>query len=101
MTAFERIVGEVDGLRTLFVVPTIPDSAPEPVREGLARRRLALINGECPCGGRRPRLSRQQRRAAQRRTGADIGSLQVVHEDGCPAIDEILLAHLRGWRWAQ
>lgn len=101
MTAFEAIQGEIDGLSTLFVVPVLPDDAPELVREGIARRRLSVINGLCPCGGRRPQLSRAQRREAKRRSGADVGSFEVVHEDDCPAISEAVRAHLRGWRWAQ
>lgn len=98
MTAFDYIYGEVDGLSTLFVVPSIPEDAHESVREGIARRRLATVNGECPCGGRRPRLSRAQRRAAQRRTGGDVGSFAVEHEADCPAVAEATEAHIRGWR---
>ena len=92
---FETVLGEVDGLRTLFVVPIIPDGAPEPVREGIARRRLATIVGTCPCGARRPRLSRQQHRQIERERFH--GRLDVAHEPGCPATDDRLAAAIRAW----
>lgn len=42
---FELIFGDVEGIRTAFVVPTIPDDAPPAIRETLARRRLATVSG--------------------------------------------------------
>jgi len=85
----EPVIGDMQGIRTLFLVPTIPDDAPGPVREGLARRRLATISGLCPCGARRPKLSRQQLRWI-RRKGADIHHLAVLHEPDCMASDDNL-----------
>jgi hypothetical protein len=41
----------------VFLLPVIPDDAPPLVREGIARRRLVVICGECPCGGRSRRLA--------------------------------------------
>lgn len=44
-TAFELIAGDVEGIRTAFIVPAIPDGAPPRVREALARRRLLDTGG--------------------------------------------------------
>lgn len=89
------VLGEVDGVPTMFVVTAIPDDAPAAVREGIARRRLATLNGVCPCGAVRPRLTRQQRRAIQR--GRFHGHAAIEHEDGCPAIDATLVPLVRAW----
>lgn len=91
----EMMIGDVGGLRTLFVVPIIPDDAPDHIREGIARRRLVTLTGICPCGARRPKLSRQQRRAIER--GRFHGSLNFVHENDCSASDETLIPALRAW----
>jgi hypothetical protein len=94
---FETLTGEVEGIPTVFVVLAIPDDAPHVVREALARRRLATMTGECPCGARRPKLSRQARRRLAR--GEQFGEVSesfliVEHEHGCPAGD---VDTLRAW----
>lgn len=86
-----------DGSRGLFVLPAIPEDASPTAREGLARRRIAALTGECPCGSE-VSLSRQQRRARQRqRAKAAVTRIVFSHEPGCPATDEILIPLLREW----
>jgi hypothetical protein len=38
--------------RVLFVVPTVPDGASPALKNALALRRSALLEGECGCGAR-------------------------------------------------
>lgn len=91
---FEALDGDVEGIPTTFVVPIVPESAPPALREGLVRRRLAVVEGACPCGARRPRLSRQVRRAAARGAGLAAAWLTVVHASDCPGGDEVLIGLL-------
>ncbi len=89
-----------DGRRAMFVLPVIPEDAPADIREGLARRRLAALTGQCPCGAEDPSLSRQQRRArARQRAKATTTALRAVfeHEYGCLAQDAVLIPLLRCW----
>lgn len=94
------ISGELDGISTMFVVPTVPEDAPPVVREGLARRRITTIKGVCPCGGSRPKLPRSvRRRLARAGQPAELHSVAVEHEHDCPAVAQETEAHMRGWRW--
>lgn len=75
--------------RVLFVLPTIPENAPFRIREGIARRRIATMTGECPCGGKRDPFS-----------AIKPGSVAVAdfpHEPRCPAITGPLVKALRRW----
>ena len=93
--------GSVEGISTAFVVPALPDDAPAVVREGIARRRLATIRGECPCGARRPRLNRELRRRLKRDGSTpETCSVDIEHELDCPAVAHETVAHVRGWRWS-
>lgn len=100
MTALlsDLIIRDIGGVRTAIVVPAIPDDAPPEVREGIARRRILYVTGECPCGARL-RLDRATRRAAARSRKAGrpgmVTHQRVEHEDGCPAVDETLTAAMR------
>jgi hypothetical protein len=100
VTGFDVFSGTVEGIDTAFVVPTLPDDASPVVREGIARRRLATINGECPCGAHRPPLNRELRRRLKRDGGSPAAySVDIEHESDCPAIAEETIAFVRGWRW--
>jgi hypothetical protein len=79
----------------VFLLPVIPDDAPLLVREGAARRRLAVLEHRCPCGGRSP-LNRAERRRLAKARG-QVTCSEFVHEDGCPAADNILLDAVRRW----
>lgn len=99
---YDVTVIEYCGLRTAVVLPIPPEGAPASVVEGITRRRLAMIEGACPCGAGRPGLSREQRRPAARglsRTDVAV-SITVEHEAGCPATDELLLPAIEAWRLA-
>lgn len=64
--------------RRLALVGPLPDDAPELVREGLARRRIAATAGRCPCG------------ATLDFSAAKPGTVVVAavqHERNCPAAD--------------
>jgi hypothetical protein len=89
-----------DGRRALYLLPVIPDDAPDPIREGIARRRVAALTGDCPCGAHNATLSRQQRRARQRRTSkrqANPAAFAFEHEYDCPAGDQRLIPMLQAW----
>jgi hypothetical protein len=97
VTGFELAIGETwDGETYAFLLPTVPDQAPEAVREGLARRRITAVTGRCPCGGRLTLPNRKERRRATR--SRRPVHLRVEHENDCPAIDDTLTAALRGWK---
>lgn len=78
----ETIVTERDGRRVLLVLPQIPEGdAPYAVREGIARRRITALRGECPCGAIMARDS----------------TAEAVHESRCPAVTKVLLKAIRRW----
>jgi hypothetical protein len=79
----------LDGERALVLDTEIPDSAPETIKEGLARRAAVNAAGVCPCGARAVLPNRATRRQAAR-SGAML-QVTVEHENDCPAL-------LRGWR---
>jgi hypothetical protein len=90
------------GIRAMYVLPVIPDNAPDTIREGIARRRLAALTGKCPCGADSPELSRQQRRAraraqAKRAASATLTRATFEHEPDCPAIDTNLVPLIQAW----
>ena len=86
----ELIIGThpVLGVKTAYVLPVIPDNAPYMVREGLARRRITAMTGQCPCG-------------AVMDVGTpvpgEVASIAVEHERGCPAITAKLERAVRRW----
>ncbi len=86
----ELIIGmhPVLGVKTAYVLPVIPDNAPYMVREGLARRRITAMTGQCPCGAVMDTGDLQ--------AGA-ITNVAVEHEDGCPAITTKLAKAVRRW----
>lgn len=77
-----------DGGRGLAVLPVIPDDAPYLVREGIARRRITSLTGECPCGARLDY-------PAAIRGGVSIAEIE--HEPGCAAITTKLAKAMRRW----
>lgn len=88
------------GGRAAYVLPVIPEDADPEIREGLARRRVAALTGECPCGADSPELSRQQRRAkarAQAKRTTTLTRAAFEHEPECPAVDTNLVPLLRAW----
>lgn len=90
-----------DGTRALYMLPAIPDDAPDDIREALARRRIAALTGRCPCGEISTELTRQQRRARQRRQAKQqLRPAQTAvfeHEHDCPAGDQRLIPLIRAW----
>lgn len=66
-----------DGSQALYVSPTIRESDPPAVREGIARRRILAQTGECPCGAR----SLFDPRQISPTLVMDV----IHHENDCPA----------------
>jgi hypothetical protein len=91
---------DIAGVPVAMVLPVVPEDAPERLREGIARRRLVMINGQCPCGAERTLPNRAQRRAMKRDAarGSAVWHLTVQHEPNCPANDHLVLAALKEWR---
>lgn len=87
----EAVTFDVGTVRAMALLPVIPDDAPDPVREGIARRRIATIEGRCPCGVGVD-YSQIPRGAVTHRT--------VNHRDHCPAITRNVRRALRRWRQA-
>lgn len=75
-------------MRTLFVLPIIPEDAPYAVREGIARRRVAATTGRCPCGA----VTDYGELAA-----GTVGVGEVQHERLCPAATAKLVKACRRW----
>ena len=64
--------------KVVYLGPEIDDSWPERLKEGMARRRLVVVSGSCPCG-------------AQMVLPDDIepgsfNSLEIEHFGDCPAV---------------
>lgn len=97
MTGFDLAIADTwDGDTVAFLLPTIPSDAPAEIREGIARRRVTAVTGECPCGAGLVLPNRAERRKAAR-TGEPI-QMSVEHEDGCPAVDDVLIVAIREWK---
>ena len=95
------IVKKMFGTTAAMVLPVIPEDAPHEVREGVARRRLVMETGECPCGAELAGPNRRQRRQMARDRARGQGALWQVtvrHEDDCPALDGPLYDAIRRWR---
>jgi len=90
-----RVVTLPDGRRAMVLDNDIPDDAPQPVREGLARRAVVNEGGDCPCGASWPRPNREQRRKLK--APCALLRVDVEHEVDCPAGTAVLLAAVRAW----
>ena len=84
-----------DGRRALILDCEIPDDAPEPIREGLARRALANSGHPCPCGGAWVQPNRAQRRKLKQ--PGTLTRLEVFHEADCPAGNDVLIPLIKAW----
>jgi hypothetical protein len=73
----------------LYVGAEIPEDASPIVREGIVRRRMALLNGLCVCGATVELPSRRERRAG-------VTVLHIFHAEGCAAASPELDEYLRG-----
>lgn len=62
----------------VYVGPILNDADPPRRKEGIARRRLVITGGRCPCGAT---IGTPYRHAD------GLIHVNVEHEDGCPAID--------------
>lgn len=83
----EVVILDAGGVRTLALLPTIPENAPYKVREGLARRRVTLVNGTCPCGA-----------VANHLAATGGGVVEVEHDRLCPADTDRLVKAIRRWK---
>lgn len=83
-------IRELDGQRIGYVLADPPEDGPADVREGVARQNVVAFGGTCPCGARMVLPNRAERRRHARQ-GQPI-TVNVEHEDGCPAITTSLLA---------
>lgn len=84
-----------DGRRALILDCEIPDTAPELIREGLARRAIVNSGGTCACGATWAQPNRAQRRKLKQ--PGTVTWLKVAHEVGCPAGDAVLIPAIRAW----
>ena len=91
----ELAVTDLDGQQVAYLLPEIPEDAPGELREGLARRRLTVLHGECPCGAKVELPNREARRRAA--AAGAVLRVEVEHEDGCPAVDRRVRAALGRW----
>lgn len=85
----EVVIFQVPGVgNVVAVLPVVPEDAPYPVREGVARRRLVAVTGRCPCGARLD---------LQAMHGNPAGAVDVKHDARCPAATHRLLKAVRRW----
>jgi len=99
----DLFVRDIHGQRAAILLPVIPDDAPDEIREGIARRRLTTLTGTCPCGARMAGPNREQRRQMdkdRRRgiAGQVVWSIEIQHEDDCPAVNNVLTEAIARWR---
>ena len=93
----ELIVRDIDGLRAAYLLPIVPDDAPEQIREGLVRRRLAVLTDACPCGGKSSPQNRAARRRLAKTRRGQVAYLAFEHEPTCPAGDDVLVDAIKAW----
>jgi hypothetical protein len=85
----ELVSFHIEGIGTaVAILPTIPEDAPYRIREGIARRRIAAVTGECPCGA-------QVDYHAASKSGLNVA--EVAHERLCPADTDKLVKAIRRW----
>lgn len=85
----ELVTLHVEGVgNVLAVLPVIPEDAPYRVREGIARRRLVAVTGQCPCGARLDHAAVRNGR---------LNVAEVEHEGRCPAVTAGLAKAVRRW----
>lgn len=89
MSRTDAVLVDRDGRITDYYGPQLTEGLPPVALEGLARRRLVALGSTCPCGARMVLPSRAERRAARRRS--PVLSVQIEHEDDCPAVCPELL----------
>ncbi len=77
------------GQRLLAVLPVIPDDAPYAVHEGIARRRVTVLTGRCPCGATFTPPADPHRGA--------VTQVDIEHERGCSAVTKTLTKAIRRW----
>lgn len=75
-----------DGRTGLYVCDEIRESDPPAVREGLARRRVLALTGQCPCGAASPFDSR---------VSPGLVLEAITHAADCPASSRALSAAMR------
>lgn len=63
--------------RTLFVLPSIPDDAPDELKNALAIRNACATEGRCPACGSMPDISVDE---------YGIGHMTFRHDDDCPCL---------------
>lgn len=96
----ERLPGALDvpGVgRVGVIAPVVREDDDLRLREGVARLRLLLLDGRCPCGARLTMPNRETRRAMRKdkRGRGGLWETRVQHEDDCPAGDERVNARQR------
>jgi hypothetical protein len=75
--------------RVAFVLPAIPDDPPYRIREGIARRRISVLTGSCPCGATVD--------VANGLEPGQVTGIEIEHENRCPAITKTLLNAISRW----
>jgi hypothetical protein len=76
VTQRPRIPG-TPSTRVLYVLPDIPDDAPERLKNALAVRNTCAVEGRCPGCGTEGELRELRRH---------VFSWTFRHDDGCPAL---------------
>lgn len=79
-----------------YVLPVVSEDLPPQLREAVICRRLAAVEGRCPCGATVTLPNREQRRRAARE-GRQL-TTTVEHEPDCPASDDRITALVRAAR---
>ncbi len=90
-------VRDVPGVgRVAYVLPVVSEQLAPQLLEAVVCRRLAALEGRCPCGATVTLPNRAERRRAVRE-GRTL-TTTVEHEPDCPASDDRLAALARDSR---
>lgn len=86
-----------DGERAVLIAPTIREDWPPALKDALAIRREATLEGRCPrCGASWSWPNREERRRAVRERR--VLHQRMEHDADCPAGTQVILRLLREMR---
>lgn len=84
---YDLTATRLEGESALVIQPTIPDSAPDALKNALAVRRAANLHWKCPDCGAQPQMPNHKQQRALPRAGKAIPAI-FLHKDGCGCLTD-------------